>query len=28
MVRSGEWAEMMTEITAENPELADDLPPT
>ncbi|MGH8995543.1 MAG: hypothetical protein ACRDYB_05870 [Acidimicrobiales bacterium] len=28
MIRSGEWAEMMAEITAEDPELADDLPRT
>ncbi|MGH9064394.1 MAG: hypothetical protein ACRD0L_10580, partial [Acidimicrobiales bacterium] len=28
MVRSGEWAEMMKEITAEDHELADELPPT
>lgn len=28
MIRSGEWAEMMAEITAEDPDLADDLPST
>lgn len=27
MVRSGQWADMMAEITAEDPELASDLPP-
>ncbi|MGH9069891.1 MAG: hypothetical protein ACRDX8_01675 [Acidimicrobiales bacterium] len=28
MIRSGEWAAMMAEITAEDPSLADDLPRT